>query len=261
MPRLARDGSRRHRDDGVLSARAGAVGGAAVFAALRAELGVIAKRQQGVLMGDGLEQTTSPPVAAHAPVGAAARDVGLAAEAHAATSAVAALDEDLDPIDEHGHGTRPGRRTPGDCRFSSPPAGRSRAGRARRGPRSGPRRPRARTGVWSLARPTFLPGFHLVPCCRTRMVPPVTCSPPKRFTPSRWALLSRPLRLEPCPFLCAMAHTTFPEKLGAATVAGGAARHDTMRRSFVTARSSRSSRPCRTGGGPACGGSACASCT
>jgi hypothetical protein len=29
------------------------------------------------------------------------------------------------------------------------------------------------------------------------IVPLVTCSPPKRFTPSRWELLSRPLRLEP----------------------------------------------------------------
>src|SRR5450759_5812047 len=28
--------------------------------------------------------------------------------------------------------------------------------------------------------------------------------PSKRFTPSRWELLSRPLRELPCPFLCAM---------------------------------------------------------
>src|SRR5450756_1332018 len=38
------------------------------------------------------------------------------------------------------------------------------------------------------------------------MVPPLTCSPPKRFTPRRWALLSRPLRELPPPFLCAIAY-------------------------------------------------------
>src|SRR3954452_21835085 len=34
--------------------------------------------------------------------------------------------------------------------------------------------------------------------------PPVTVWPAKTFTPSRFALESRPLRLEPRPFLCAM---------------------------------------------------------
>ena len=48
-----------------------------------------------------------------------------------------------------------------------------------------------------LAEPDALAGFHLVPCWRMMIVPPVTRSPPKRFTPSRWELLSRPLRLDP----------------------------------------------------------------
>src|SRR5579862_1034509 len=33
------------------------------------------------------------------------------------------------------------------------------------------------------------------------MCPAVTRSPPKRFTPRRWELESRPLRVEPAPFL------------------------------------------------------------
>ena len=49
----------------------------------------------------------------------------------------------------------------------------------------------------SLARPTFRPGFSGVPRCRTRIEPPETSWPAKRFTPRRWLLLSRPLRDEP----------------------------------------------------------------
>src|SRR3954464_4039854 len=37
--------------------------------------------------------------------------------------------------------------------------------------------------------------------------PPVTTSPAKTFTPRRLALESRPLRLEPRPFLCAMSQS------------------------------------------------------
>src|SRR5580698_5815730 len=36
------------------------------------------------------------------------------------------------------------------------------------------------------------------------MDPPVTVSPPKTFTPSRWALESRPFLELPRPFLCAI---------------------------------------------------------
>src|SRR5215217_2549078 len=37
------------------------------------------------------------------------------------------------------------------------------------------------------------------------MLPASTRSPPNFFTPSRWAFESRPLRVEPPPFLCAIA--------------------------------------------------------
>src|SRR5712675_1084684 len=59
--------------------------------------------------------------------------------------------------------------------------------------------------VSSDARRTFLPGWSLVPRCRTRMVPAVTLSPPNFLTPRYCGLESRPLREEPTPFLCAMA--------------------------------------------------------
>src|SRR5262249_8585580 len=59
--------------------------------------------------------------------------------------------------------------------------------------------------VWSLPRPTFCPGCHLVPRWRARMLPASTCSPPKIFKPRRWACESRPLREEPPAFLCAIA--------------------------------------------------------
>src|ERR1044072_5156655 len=52
--------------------------------------------------------------------------------------------------------------------------------------------------------PTFLPATNLVPRWRTRMLPAVTNSPPKRFTPSLLLTLSRPLRTLPPPFLCAI---------------------------------------------------------
>src|ERR1044072_4499028 len=58
--------------------------------------------------------------------------------------------------------------------------------------------------VSSLPRPTFLPGFHLVPRCRARMFPPSTRSPPNFFSPNRCEFESRPLRDEPTPFLCAI---------------------------------------------------------
>jgi hypothetical protein len=43
-----------------------------------------------------------------------------------------------------------------------------------------------------------------VPRWRTRIVPALTVCPANRLTPSRWPLLSRPLRLVPPPFLCAI---------------------------------------------------------
>src|SRR5262245_4424391 len=58
--------------------------------------------------------------------------------------------------------------------------------------------------VSSPPRPTPLPGWKWVPRCRTRISPALTSCPPNRFTPSRWALESRPFRLDEAPFLCAI---------------------------------------------------------
>src|SRR5436305_1594789 len=58
--------------------------------------------------------------------------------------------------------------------------------------------------VSSLPRPTFTPGWKCVPRCRTMISPALTTCPPKRLTPSRWALESRPLRELEAPFLCAI---------------------------------------------------------
>src|SRR5437867_11861264 len=58
--------------------------------------------------------------------------------------------------------------------------------------------------VWSLPTPTFTPGRIFVPRWRTRTAPASTHAPANVFTPSRWPSESRPLRLLPAPFLCAM---------------------------------------------------------
>jgi hypothetical protein len=55
--------------------------------------------------------------------------------------------------------------------------------------------------VWSRPTPTLLPGNMRVPLCLTRIVPALTVCPANRFTPSRCDWLSRPLRLEPPPFI------------------------------------------------------------
>src|SRR5450759_741876 len=52
--------------------------------------------------------------------------------------------------------------------------------------------------------PTPAPGLKRVPRWRTMISPPVTACPANVFTPRRWAFESRPLRLEPKPFLCAI---------------------------------------------------------
>src|SRR6266850_7342190 len=64
--------------------------------------------------------------------------------------------------------------------------------------------------VSSLPRPTFFPGFHFVPRCRARMLPPRTLSPPNFFRPNRCEFESRPLRDEPTPFLCAIFNSLRP---------------------------------------------------
>src|SRR5512136_725656 len=63
--------------------------------------------------------------------------------------------------------------------------------------------------VSSLPTITLLPGLIWVPCCLTRIFPAFTNSPPYFFTPRRCPWLSRPLRLEPPPFLCAIVYLLF----------------------------------------------------
>src|SRR3954451_160664 len=60
--------------------------------------------------------------------------------------------------------------------------------------------------------PTPLPGLKRVPRWRTMISPPVTVWPAKTFTPRRFALESRPLRLEPRPFLCAMSRLPLADR-------------------------------------------------
>src|SRR3954469_11581143 len=52
--------------------------------------------------------------------------------------------------------------------------------------------------------PTPSPALKRVPRWRTMISPPVTVWPANTFTPRRCACESRPLRLEPRPFLCAI---------------------------------------------------------
>src|SRR5712691_11773189 len=64
--------------------------------------------------------------------------------------------------------------------------------------------PTRANSVSSPPRPTPSPGWKWVPCWRTMISPALTTWPPKRLTPSRWALESRPFRLDEAPFLCAI---------------------------------------------------------
>src|SRR5690606_30181294 len=61
--------------------------------------------------------------------------------------------------------------------------------------------------VSSPPRPTPTPGWNLVPRWRTRISPALTSWPPKRLTPRRCALESRPLRVLDAPFLLAMSES------------------------------------------------------
>src|SRR5438445_13330424 len=58
--------------------------------------------------------------------------------------------------------------------------------------------------VWSFPTPTLFPGRTFVPRWRTMMAPAWTRAPAYSLTPSRCPALSRPLRVEPAPFLCAI---------------------------------------------------------
>src|SRR3954452_23744006 len=63
--------------------------------------------------------------------------------------------------------------------------------------------------VWSRPRPVPSPGQKRVPRWRTMISPPVTFCPAKTLTPSMFGFDSRPLRLEPRPFLCAISGLLF----------------------------------------------------
>src|SRR5690606_2756025 len=76
--------------------------------------------------------------------------------------------------------------------------------------------------VSSLPIPTPSPGWKRVPRWRTMISPPVTVWPANTFTPRRLALLSRPLREEPRPFLCAIADLRDLDAGELLPVAGGA---------------------------------------
>src|SRR3954447_1025130 len=60
--------------------------------------------------------------------------------------------------------------------------------------------------------PTPSPGLKRVPRWRTMISPPVTVCPANTFTPRRFALESRPLRLEPRPFLCAISSAPLADR-------------------------------------------------
>src|SRR5215212_6104799 len=52
--------------------------------------------------------------------------------------------------------------------------------------------------------PTLLPAWNFVPRWRTMIEPAGTDWPPNTFTPSIFGWESRPFRVEPPPFFCAM---------------------------------------------------------
>src|SRR5207247_8267175 len=92
--------ARRDRDDQILAALAVAQGRPARPAAFAAPVLLVDDLGQAVGAGDGADHDAAA-VAAVAAVGAAARDVLLAAEAHHAPAAVAAFDVQGDTVNEH----------------------------------------------------------------------------------------------------------------------------------------------------------------
>src|SRR5215813_4851396 len=106
------DGPQRHLQDQVLAAGAVTVGTLTVGPALGVVVPAVVKVEERAQLRRGLEPDAAAvtPVAA---VGPAVGDVLLAAEADAAGTSVAALDEDIDLVDEHAVVTA-GRGGPGE---------------------------------------------------------------------------------------------------------------------------------------------------
>ena len=209
---------------------------AAGLAAGRAPVGLaVVVDERGHVGVDAEDDGTA--VTAVAAVGAAERLELLAVDGGAAVPAVPAEGVQRHLVDEAGDGhagrllsgVRSVRRNrkqreggPGRATLST---GRTWSGRSDRGDLGGRGAPRdqrdvddpapttgaeldppARSAkrVSSLPRPTPSPGWKWVPRWRTMISPALTCWPPKRLTPRRWALDSRPLRVELAPFLCAI---------------------------------------------------------
>src|SRR3979411_2468491 len=95
------DGAEGHAQEGVLTGGTVLGRALAVLAALRRVVALVVKIEQGGDGGGGFEED-APPVAAVAAVAPPARHIRLAAERDAARPTVAALDEDIDLVDEHG---------------------------------------------------------------------------------------------------------------------------------------------------------------
>ena len=148
--------------------------------------------QRGVADDDHVAAAT-----AVAAVGPALGHVCLAAERDDAVAARARAHVDLGPVVEHVSAARRAR-TDG---AATPPGARPRS-RGRGGPWRTARCPaRVAKIVSSRPRPTPSPGLKRVPRWRTMISPPLTVWPAKTFTPRRLAFESRPLRLDPRPFL------------------------------------------------------------
>ena len=160
-------------------------------------------------------------VAAVAAVGPAERLELLAVDRGHAVAAVAGSHVQDDAVDEGGHARRhltvsedADERTGRSARalvercsarecFRPRPAVMETVLRPRRVPKVTEPGASANS-VSSLPRPTPRPGWKWVPRWRTMISPALTTWPPKRLTPRRWALESRPLRDDEAPFLCAM---------------------------------------------------------
>src|SRR2546427_751620 len=108
---VVNDGSKRDLEDEIITARAVTVRSLTVLAALGVVVAPVVIVEERRQRGIGFEPD-APAVAAISAVGTAARDVLLAAEADAAGAPIAALDENIDLVDEHTHPRGPGGGPP-----------------------------------------------------------------------------------------------------------------------------------------------------
>src|SRR5437588_11425790 len=189
----------------------------AVAALLGPAMGVVPEGQQRGHVPVGHQPHVSAG-AAVAAVRAAAGDVGLTPEADGARAAVAPLDVELGLVRELGHAREGSDRAlphPEDAPRCRRPHPRARpAVQPELGCTSTSLRPLrlanftvpsvVANSVSSPPRPTLSPGWNLVPRWRTRMAPARTAVPSKVLTPRRWAVESRPLRVEPPPLVLDM---------------------------------------------------------